>query len=516
MQDLVWLMQRFPISGEPGHEDGLAEACNGARRHAVARIEAAAHRDAAVGARFRGEARPYQKEALAFMLANRKVLVADDLGVGKTVEAILLLASGAGFPALVVVQAHLVTQWLEMLDAFLEGADGGLRIAAIRTRGQSRDDVRRGRDRVPDADIIVMHYGLVSYWRERFLEHGIRTLIMDEVGDLRHRGTDKYAACSLLASQAEHVAGLSGTPVYNYGDEIWSVMNAIDFQCLGPHDDFTREWCSAYGTHHVVSDPAALGAYMRREGMMIRRRKAEVMAEMPRKHRDIVFVDSDDTEYRRQMQEAVPLLRQFQGADRFGRFTLSGRIGEHARRATGLAKIDGMVAFLATLLEAGEPVVAFAYHHDVVDALMAGLAPWHPRAYTGRETAREKDAAKADFIGGRSNLLIVNLRSATGIDGLQHRARVAVVCELDWSPAIHTQAEDRLWRDGQGLAVLVYYLVCSAGSDPDMQAKLGLKIGQAKGILDDPLETEDDRARDAEATKGFVATMVTRLAAEFA
>jgi SNF2 family DNA or RNA helicase len=342
------------------------------------------------------------------------------------------------------------------------------------------------------------------------------TVIFDEAGELRHRDTDKYSACSLLAGAATHVCSATGTPIYNYGDEIWSVLNATDFQCLGPRDDFIREWCTPHGAHHVVRDPAALGACLRREGLMIRRRKAEVMGQMPAKHRDIVHLDADGTAYRRHMRAAVPLLRRFGDADRFGRFTLAGQIGEHARRATGLSKADGAAAFLATLLEAGEPVVAFAHHHDVVDALAGALAAWNPRLYTGRQPACEKDAAKADFLEARSDLLIVSLRAATGIDGLQRRARVAAVCELDWSPAIHTQAEDRLWRDGQENPVLVYYLVCSAGSDPDMQAKLGLKVGQAKGILDDPMETEEDRARDAEATKGFVAAMVERLAAELA
>jgi SWI/SNF-related matrix-associated actin-dependent regulator 1 of chromatin subfamily A len=514
MQDVRWLMTRYPIAAEAGEETALAMAVQGAARHALQRQRADRARSAPVGHHFRGVPRPYQEESLAFMLANGKTLLADDMGLGKTVQAIMLMTSGARLPALVVVQPHLVTQWMGMLDRFLE--PGTLQVAKISGRGLSRDDVRRGRDIVPNADIVVMHYGLVSYWTERLLACGFGTVVFDEVGELRHRDTGKYNACSLLASAAENVAGLSGTPIYNYGIEIWSVMNAIDFQSLGPSDDFIREWTTLQGVHHMVTDPAALGAHMRREGLMMRRRKTEVQDQLPPKHRDVVEVDADDTVYRRQMQKAVPMLQQFSGADRFTRFTLSGRIGEEARRATGLAKIPGAVAFIATLLAAGEPVVVFAHHHDVVDALVEELAPWHPVCLTGRESSAQKDASKAAFIDGHAQLIIISMRSATGIDGLQARARVAVFCELDWSPAIHTQAEDRLWRDGQGGAVMVYYLVSSVGSDPDMRAKLGLKIGQAKGILDDPFDTEEDRNKDAQATSSFVANLIERLAKEFA
>lgn len=516
LQDVAWLMQRYPIAAAEGHEMPFAAARRGAVAHAERRIVASVARTAPLGVRFKGTPRPYQEEALAFALANQRCLCADDPGLGKTIEAIMLLASGAGFPALVVPPSHLVTQWVEMLGAFLDtDGDGALRIADVRGRGTSREDVRRGRDQLPDADIIVMHYGLVASWRERLLAADVKTVIFDEISELRHHNTDKFSACSLVSSAATHVLGLSATPTYNYGDEMWAVMSVIDFQCLGPRDDFLREWCTAQGARHLVADPEALGAHLRREGLMIRRRKLEVQDQLPPKHRAVEMVDGDDGMFRERMREAVPMLRRFGAADRFERFTLSGRIGEQARRATGVAKAASAAAFIATLLQAGEPVVAFAYHHDVVDALVEALAAWNPRPYTGRETQKQKDAAKADFIEGRSQVIIVSLRATTGIDGFQHRARCAVFCELDWSPAIHTQGEDRLWRDGQDEPVMVYYLVSAVGSDPDMQAKLGLKIGQAKGILDDPFESEADRERDTETTRNFVASMIGRLGLEF-
>ncbi|KVV07387.1 hypothetical protein [Burkholderia ubonensis] len=90
-------------------------------------------------------------------------------------------------------------------------------------------------------------------------------------------------------------------------------------------------------------------------------------------------------------------------------------------------------------------------------------------------------------------LSIVALRAATGIDGLQSRARVAVFAELDWSPVIHKQAEDRLHRDGQENPVLCYYLVSDAGVDPDMLENLGAKAQQFIGLVGDAPETASER-----------------------
>lgn len=65
--------------------------------------------------------------------------------------------------------------------------------------------------------------------------------------------------------------------------------------------------------------------------------------------------------------------------------------------------------------------------------------------------------------------------------------------ELDWSPAIHSQAEDRAHRIGQTDSVLAYYLVCNEGTDPDIQETLGLKTSQFVGLMGDKPETEEDR-----------------------
>ena len=80
-------------------------------------------------------------------------------------------------------------------------------------------------------------------------------------------------AASLLSESCENVIGLSGTPIYNNGGEIWNVVNIIDFHFLGDWESFSREWCYGYNTA-VVAKPELLGEYLRSEGLMLRRRRS--------------------------------------------------------------------------------------------------------------------------------------------------------------------------------------------------------------------------------------------------
>ena len=139
-----------------------------------------------------------------------------------------------------------------------------------------------------------------------------------------------------------------------------------------------------------------------------------------------------------------------------------------------------------------------AHHHAVMDIYKKELKSLKPKFITGRETDRQKDEAAAAFMAGKTDLLCVSLRSASGLN-LQ-RATCVVFGELDWSPAVHSQAEDRAHRIGQQDSLLCYYLVSPNGSDRDMQDALGLKVSQFVAIMGDkPVSRQDQFMQQTEA-----------------
>ncbi|CAE6822287.1 hypothetical protein R70006_06259 [Paraburkholderia domus] len=493
--DLVWFLQRYPveIASKEAFDADYRRSCDYVlKRQQILARPATCSPDVL----FTGELRLFQEEGLAWIMTNRRTLIADDMGLGKTVTACAAIATEPDWPVLVVPPPHLVKHWEKFIARFLDVADSAL--GSLFSNGKLIVHVIKGTNRskepLPPAHIYICHYLILRHWRQELVAARIRKVVFDEIQELRHKGTEKYSAASEISSLAEFVIGLSGTPIYGRGGEIWNVMNAIDYHCLGDWDTFTREWCTGYGSD-VVKDPEMLGAALRREGLMLRRTKTDVQAQLPAKERIVESVDSDEGVFGKLIAQAVRTAKDAQAStDRLERGRLQFEALELTRRATGIAKAPSAAAFVRGMLEAGEQVIVFAHHHDVVDILVDELKDFSPALITGRQTTNEKWNAQEAFIAGKSKVCIIALRSATGIDGLQAVARVVVFAELDWSPAIHTQGEDRAHRDGQQNPVLCYYLVSDAGADPDMLENLGAKSQQFIGLMGGTPETEAARA----------------------
>ena len=363
-----------------------------------------------------------------------------------------------------------------------------------------------------EADVYLIHYLLLRGWKDELPRQGFRTVIFDEAQELRRNGTSKYSAASLLSESCENAIGLSGTPIYNQGGEIWNVVNILDFHFLGDWESFSREWCYGYNSA-VVAKPELLGEHLRREGLMLRRLKSDVLTELAPKRRLVQEIDWDDAVYRELMKPVAEQLNLLRATDDPGRRALiEDAICQRERQATGLAKAPFVCAFVRALLEAGEKVLLMAHHHAVMDLYKRELKAFRPGFITGRETDRQKDEAAARFMEGRTDLLCVSLRSASGLN-LQ-RATCVVFGELDWSPAVHSQAEDRAHRIGQQDSLLCYYLVSPRGSDRDMQDALGLKVSQFVSLMgDEPASQEDAVLRQSQARER-IRKLVERLEEE--
>ena len=115
---------------------------------------------------------------------------------------------------------------------------------------------------------------------------------------------------------------------------------------------------------------------------------------------------------------------------------------------------------------------------------------------------------------GKTDLCCISLRAASGLN-LQ-RATCVVFGELDWSPAVHSQAEDRAHRIGQQDSLLCYYLVSPQGSDADMQEALGLKVSQFVGLMGDAQLPPDEQATLAAQARKHVERLAEGFAGESA
>jgi superfamily II DNA/RNA helicase len=151
------------------------------------------------------------------------------------------------------------------------------------------------------------------------------------------------------------------------------------------------------------------------------------------------------------------------------------------RHDTAMAKVPAVIDHVLAI---DQPCVVFAHHHDVMAALAGGLKADGRSVVMlhGAHTSEQRQQAVDDFQQGRADVFIGGLKSA-GVGITLTRASIAVFSELDWTPAVVTQAEDRIHRIGQNDAVLCQHLVIDRSLDHRIVELLVEKQGVISAVM---------------------------------
>ncbi|MCA2247583.1 hypothetical protein JF729_07200 [Mycobacterium intracellulare] len=178
--------------------------------------------------------RDYQRQVRDLVWANSGTLAVHDLGIGKTLTSLSVLENPDARPAVAVTYAgRMPKQWRKQLAKFYPD----LKCLELRNGDKQTLEVD---GQFPD--LITMNYHKLNKWQHE-LKSVVKTVIFDEVQELRRKDSDKYTAARAVASNAKYVIGLSGTPIYNYGAEAYYVIDAIKPGALGTEEEFARQWC---------------------------------------------------------------------------------------------------------------------------------------------------------------------------------------------------------------------------------------------------------------------------------
>jgi hypothetical protein len=322
----------------------------------------------------------------------------------------------------------------------------------------------------------------------------------DEIHELRAGEFAAKGAASLrLAAAARYRLGLTATPIFNYGVEIWNVMQFLRPEVLGPWPDFLREFAPG-GT--LVEGGKVLGAFLRDQNALVRERKDDpapnVIVHTLEEYDEAEIASVEDWARAMAVRATTGEFRDRGQATR--------ELDLRMRLVTGVSKARAVARFVRVLVEGGTPVLLFGWHRDVYDIWLEDLRDLEPAMYTGSESPAVKAKMAERFLNGETDILIMSLRSGAGIDGLQHRAGCVVFGELDWSPGQHHQCVGRLDREGQplyerGEGVTAIYLVVDDGSDPPMMDVLGLKASEAHSVVDPDLGVQSKQSDETKLQK---------------
>lgn len=483
--DVHWFLSRYRHEIDPISAGLLAATVAAATERAAQCAAIMQGQLSGVPIQLNKPARPYQLQAIELAQNVGGLLCGDDLGLGKTVVGIGLVANPDARPAVIVCQTHLQRQWKQKFGEFAPML--------------SVEIAKTTRPYQVDADVLIMTYAKAAGWAGTVQP---RTVVFDEVQELRHshngnEKSKKYEAAQIIAAGAAYRLGLSATPVYNYGGEIFNIMEILRPGALGDGQEFCKEWCSNYQAGKwIVEDPAALGAFLREQNLMIRRVRADVGRELPPVQHFAQEVTYDPEIMKALEEDAVQLARTIlagSGSSFNEKGIAARQLDLKLRQATGISKAPFIAELVTDMVRAGKKVILAGWHREVYAIWQAKFAQNEVPAwlYTGSESDSQKNNAARSFIEHKAGcVIILSLRSGAGLDGLQTVSDTVVFGELDWSPQVHTQLIGRLQRDGQvnPNGVTAFYMVSDAGSDPIIAAILGVKMEQGGGITDPEID----------------------------
>lgn len=494
--------------------DSVFEALVAETERAAEALEASTATDAAVEVPgLRGELLPFQRAGVAYALRHSRVLIADEMGLGKTIQALAAIQARGAYPAAVVCPASLKPNWKREAEKWLPE---GTRVAVL----------NGGKGSLPEADLYVLNYELLGKWAEALAGRGLRALVADEAHYLKTRTAARTKAFADLAKKAkpESVLLLTGTPVMNRPAELASPLAILgQLDALGGWWRFVRRYCDARETRFGldVSGAANLDELNERlrAACMVRRRKAEVLRELPAKRRAEVPVTLP-REARKAYEEAAANIVEWK-AGQAKRLALAATGDDEAARkasieaarkaesAEALVRIEALkqlaVAgklpqveeWIADFVESGEKLVVFAVHRSVVERL---AARFNAPAITGDTPIEDRQKAVDRFQGDPDCRLIVGNVQAMGVGLTLTAASNVLFVELPWRPADLDQAEDRCHRIGQSASVTAWYLLAEQTIDDDL---FGL-IGRKRAVVDAATEGGE---------RGVVAALLDRIAA---
>ena len=467
--ELRWFLQRYPLV-----VDQLDALEQGALQHEERIMRLDTMLDRTYTPREFEMAIPprvYQKVAAELAIAAEGLLLADDVGLGKTASSIAAMTHAATQPVLVVTLAPLQKQWEREINRFAPKL-----FTHILKRCELYELPKRD-GRGPD--VIITSYAKMPSWCDVMAEY-CNMIVLDECQECRHSGSQRYTAIKVVTSAVKYRLGLSATPIYNFGGEMWNVMEQLTPGELGSFVEFDREWL----VEGRLKDPDAFGAFLRDRRLMLRRTAKEVDRELPKITKITVPVDSNPDAIKAVEGRAGELARLILngGGQRGDAMQAASEFDVMLRQATGLAKAPYVAEFCRMLLTQKIPTVLFGWHHAVYEIWMEKLKDFKPALYTGLQSLNKKQSAVDSFIKGETDLLILSLRAGAGLDGLQKRCCTTVHGEFDWSPGVIEQNIGRVARDQQEHAVMSYMMMADVGTDPLMAETLGLKADQIEGI----------------------------------
>jgi SWI/SNF-related matrix-associated actin-dependent regulator 1 of chromatin subfamily A len=426
---------------------------------------------------------PFQYTGIRFAEeANARCLIADEQGLGKTVQAAGLLALHLKelSPCIYVTKTRVKVQAMREMMRWTRSK----KVQAIFTSKEIA---------IPGFDIIVTTYDMLKN-PEVFELIEPKTLILDECQQVKNHTSGRAKAVQKMVQRykIEHIIGLSGTPIKNNAGEYFTILNLLDPIRFPSWQRFVDYYCDSYnngwGTKvGGLKKPDEF--HTATKDIIIRRTKKEVLPDLPEKTRNFEYVEMDaslNKSYAAAMNDLLEIMDDNSFEANSNKIAIMTRM----REIVGIGKVDSCVDFVTDFLlsSTDRKLVIFVHHHSVQGLLEKKLNDWlndgnFPPCLLLTSSSHNDIAEQ--FKSGPNRILIASTLAAGEGLNLQFCSD-AIMLERQWNPANEEQAEDRFHRYGQENKVEVTYMI-GAGTIDDFFTEL---VEQKRAIMSSTLDNK--------------------------
>lgn len=449
---------------------------------------------------------PYQKEGIRFAFEKGRSIIADEMGLGKTVQAIgaaeLLRKAGLVSSVLIICPTSLKYQWLKEIERFTESS-------AVVIEG---DPTKRAQMYKRDAFYKIVSYHAMNRDVRIKGEMFAECIIMDEVQRLKNWNTQ-------IARSARHIHSdysivLSGTPLENKLEDLYSVMQLVDQYCLGPFYKFIEETTVRDDTGKVLSYRNLNKVSEKIRSRLIRRRKADVSIQMPRRTDKLLFVPMTPQqkemhdEWKTSVAQIVFKWKRMHFLSETDRRRLLLLLNQMRmvcdstfildQKTRYDTKVEETMNILNDLFESGdEKVVIFSQWERMTRLIAAELENAGVRysSLNGTVPSEKRKKLCDDFQEDPDCRVFIS--TDAGSTGLNLQAASLVInLDLPWNPAVLEQRIARIYRIGQKRSIQVINMVSKDSFEERMLATLDFKSSLFEGIFDggeDTVVLDDSR-----------------------
>lgn len=427
--------------------------------------------------------KPFQMEGVEFLEeSNYSAALCDEQGLGKTVQILQAIAHHKAelTPTLYVVKASLRMNWLneQLVNGWLCDRSDPLDIPFVLMEGRSA--------MLPGFRHYILPYTLLEKFKSQIIKFGFKCLVVDESQNFANMATQRTRALLEIAAHIPHKLTASGTPILNRATEYFPTLHMVKPDHWNNYKRFVNNWieeeqvwnpesCKYSKKLKGIKEWRRTEFFQRTSSYMLRRRKRDVLKDLPPFRRTFTIVDISETGIRDAYNDKVKELDKYLHSEEYfraGGFERSRGILAYLmkmRHLCGMAKVVICIEQAADFLESTDTeqkLLIGCHHDDVMDELGRALAAYNPVMFPSGMDPFLRQRRTDEFRTPARRLGIAKILAQGEGQNWQFCQNI-IMLERQWNPGKEEQFEARIDRYGQQFPTTADYIVAKNTVDED-------------------------------------------------